>query len=358
MNFTVIAGSFNDAGGKHSGWADKFCAALTEQAGPGCIRFFHNGGTWDDLVHNLESLPDTGIVLWLADVPNDKPKIVNQIKEKHPKVFLVTSKRNLEGTYSVQDLVSRALAVKANLLLEITGDRTQLQTTILDPLGNVFLVKEANLNRVVQVLVSRLNTLTNVKRISSRQIGEAKNFPNDPQALEFLGIVKAQAETFHNIIHGVNTTRMLGNASFRCERGFPSWKDSDHIYVSQRNVDKRFIGPEAFVAVQQGVNGVDYFGPNKPSVDTPVQLGLFNYYPKIKFMLHSHTYIEGAPYTKDVLPCGAVEEVGQIIQAVPEWRLDNFVVNIRGHGSICLASSLDYIRAVKWIPRPSPEVIS
>ena len=195
MNFTVIAGSFNDAGGKHSGWADKFCAALTEQAGPGCIRFFHNGGTWDDLVHNLESLPDTGIVLWLADVPNDKPKIVNQIKEKHPKVFLVTSKRNLEGTYSVQDLVSRALAVKANLLLEITGDRTQLQTTILDPLGNVFLVKEANLNRVVQVLVSRLNTLTNVKRISSRQIGEAKNFPNDPQALEFLEIVKAQAET-------------------------------------------------------------------------------------------------------------------------------------------------------------------
>lgn len=355
MKITIIAGSFNDDGGKKSGWAGKLATnLLMSWPDGGSVR---NGGTWEDLVNICETLPDSGIVLWLADVPNDKPKLIKQIKEKSPKLFLVTSKRNLDGAYPLQDLVSRALAVKANLLLEITGSRDSLQTSIIDPLGNVFLMKEPNLERVSKALTERLKTLIDVKRIGSRQVGEAISFPLSSNAFKFLEIVKSQAEVFHNIIHGVNTTRMLGNASFRCERGFPSFKTKDLIFVSQRNVDKRFIGPEAFVAVQGGIDGVEYFGPNKPSVDTPVQLGLYEYYTKIVFMLHSHTYIEGASFTKDVLPCGAVEEVSQIIKAVPDDTLENFSVNIRGHGSICLAKSLDYLESVKWIARPSPEII-
>lgn len=359
MNITIIAGTFNDEGGKSSGWAsklkDKLLMVWPHDGGGEVV--IHNGGSWQTLVNIHETLPDSGVVLWLADVPNDKPKLVKQIKERNPKLFLVTSKRNLDETYSLQDLVSRALGVKANLLLEITGTREKLQTSIIDPLGNIFLVKSNNLEMVAKVLNERLKTLINIKRIGSYQIGDAIPIPNSADVTRFLEIVKAQADTFHNIIHGVNTTRMLGNASFRCERGFPSFKSDELIFVSQRNVDKRFIGPEAFVAVQQGVNGVEYFGNNKPSVDTPVQLGLYDYYRNIKFMLHSHTYIDGATFTRDVLPCGAVEEVVQIINAQPDSHLENFSVNIRGHGSICLAKSLEYLESVKWIARPAPEIV-
>jgi hypothetical protein len=101
---------------------------------------------------------------------------------------------------------------------------------------------------------------------------------------------------------------------------------------------------------------VEYFGNNKPSVDAPVQLALFEAYPQINFMLHSHTYIQGAPFTKDVLPCGAVEEVEQITKAVPNFSLECFNVNIKGHGSICFARDLWFFKqGVSWIARPSPE---
>jgi len=355
MNITMIAGTFNDEGGKKSGWADKFFKALCAYPYPGKDAI-HNGGTWNELVNICETLPNSGVVLWLADVPNDKPKLVKQIKERSPKLFLVTSKRNLDSAYSLQNLISRALDVKANLLLEIGGNREKIETTILDPLGNVFLSKETNLAVVAKVLRDRLSVLVNIKRIGSKQVGEKISVPDSQEISKFLDLVKAQADVFHTIIHGVDTTRMLGNASFRCAKGFPSFSSDGQVFVSQRNIDKRFIGPDAFVAVQSGVDGVEYFGSNKPSVDTPVQLELFKMYPNTRFMLHSHTYIAGAPFTKSVLPCGAIEEVEQIMEAVPYAAVYNFCVNIKGHGSICFANSLDYFQFVQWIPRPSPEI--
>jgi hypothetical protein len=354
MNITIIGGTFNDEGGKPSGWVTKLGQAFNELD---YATVMCNGGTWETLSQQLSNLPDQGVVCWFADVPNDKPKIVSSIKELHPKLFLVTSKRNLDNEYSMHDLVSRALALKANLLVEISGTRTEVLSTVLDPLCNVFLLKEKDINKVASALVNRLNTLMGVKRIGSKQVGEAILLPDNEDVSRFLDIVKSQAEVFHKIIHGVNTTRMLGNASFRCERGFPSFKNDGMIFVSQRNVDKRFIGPEAFVAVQQGKDGVEYYGPNKPSVDTPVQLALFGWFSHVKFMLHSHTYIEDAPFTQDVLPCGAIEEVEQILLASTDAEARDFAVNIKGHGSICLAESLDFFSKVNWVPRPYPEII-
>jgi len=119
MKIHIIAGQFNDNGGKPSGWATKLHYALT---GLGHEVIYNNGGSWDELLSILDGLPAGAIVLWFADVPNDKPKVVKQIKQRNPNIFLVTSKRNLNNEYPIQDLVSRALAVKSNLLIEFTGD--------------------------------------------------------------------------------------------------------------------------------------------------------------------------------------------------------------------------------------------
>jgi len=364
MKIRIVAGQFNDNGGKPSGWATKLYNALTEQ---GNEVAYNNGGTWYSLSYILGSLLPGEIVLWFADVPNDKPKIVKQIKQRHPNIFLVTSKRNLDNEYAIQDLVARALAVKSNLLIEFTGDRSKVMATILDPLGNAHLYKESNISLVAEALTKRLDLLKSFKRVGSTCLGDAIQVPISADILTFMGIVKSQADRFHTIIHGVNTERMLGNASFRCARGFPSFRvsfqDSKQIFVSRRNVDKRSIGPDEFIAVRWLVTDyqkdmVGYYGPHKPSVDTPVQLKLYDMFPNVNYMLHSHTYIDGAPMTRDCIPCGAMEEVYQI------WTVSNydhgatnFCVNVRGHGSIVLAETPSFINNIKWISRPVPEIV-
>ena len=364
MKINIVAGQFNDNGGKSSGWAAKLYYTLT---GLGHEVIYNNGGSWDELLSILESLPAGATVLWFADVPNDKPKVVKQIKQRNPNIFLVTSKRNLNNEYTIQDLVARALAVKSNLLIEFTGDRSKVLSTILDPLGNAHLYREDRISELAEALVNRLEVLRSFKRIGSTCLGDAIQVPISADILTFMGIVKSQAEKFHTIIHGVDTERMLGNASFRCARGFPSFRisfqDSWQIFVSRRNVDKRSIGPDEFIAVRWLSNDyqkdmIGYYGPHKPSVDTPVQLKLYDMFPNVNYMLHSHTYIEDAPMTTDCIPCGAIEEVYQIWAASNyDHGATNFCVNVRGHGSIVLSETTSFIKEIKWIARPIPEIV-
>ena len=55
MNITIVAGSFDDAGGKRSGWAEKLSNAIGHCQQP--VVYYCNGGTWDDLMNcfNLHS---------------------------------------------------------------------------------------------------------------------------------------------------------------------------------------------------------------------------------------------------------------------------------------------------------------
>lgn len=137
------------------------------------------------------------------------------------------------------------------------------------------------------------------------------------------------------------------------------------ILVSRRNVDKRFVGEADFVAVEPSSLGdyldkdmhIDYYGDNKPSVDTPIQLALYALYPRINFMLHSHTYIEGAPFTENALPCGALEEVEEIVKAVRDNSVSYFAVNLKGHGSIIASKHLDDLYDIPYITRNVPELI-
>jgi len=361
MLISIVAGSFNDDGGKKSGWAEKFLNYLKSHIGnDGFIYQFVNGGNLfllNELLLDFEKVKPN-VIIWMADVPNDKPKLVKSIKEKFPHTLLVTSKRNFDSAYSLQDIVSRALSIKSNLVLEFTGDRSSVAASIYDPLGNCFLNKSTDISSVANALLNRLRILNSIARVKSYSIGDKIEAPITDEINNFMSIIKEQAESFHSIIHGVNTDRMLGNASFRCARGFPSFRNKELVFVSQRNIDKRYISPEAFVACSlHGGDNVNYFGDIKPSVDTPVQIKLYNYYKNINFMLHSHTYIEDAHMTKDVLPCGAIEEFDQIIQEVPERNVNRFYINIRGHGSIVLSCTAELIKGTKWIARPTPELI-
>jgi len=270
------------------------------------------------------------------------------------------------------------LATHSNLLVEFTKSTKTgtaetghlWQATIWDPLGNIFTDQEADIAVVGRVLKERVKVLLAVQRVGSERVGVALPAPDLP---EFFGAVRANAEKFHSLIHAANQSRLLGNVSFRCTHGFPSFRAAGEplVYVSRRNIDKRDIGAEGFVAVQMpswsrssSLNKVLYYGDHKPSVDTPVQLRLYAAWGAVNYMLHSHAYIRVAPMTKSVLPCGAIEEAEEVIRAVDVFgtvvstsEQGGIVwgVNLRGHGSIAFSSQSSGFENVEYVARAFPE---
>lgn len=354
MRIALIGGTFDTNGGRRSGYVEHLYLALRTKR-----PFYRNGGTYEDLTKVVSDLGNVDAVLWFADVPNDLPKLVGDIKARWPKLYLVTSKRNFGEEYQWSEILGRALKVKANLTVVIGGERTKVAASVVDPLGSAYCLDETDPAKVVDALLRRLDRLREFKRIASQQVGERIVPPEDPELPAFYTLVREQAERFHAIIHGVGHERMMGNASFRCAKGFPSFREGSLIFVSQRDVDKRFIGPDAFVCVAQtldrGGDPVLYYGSVKPSVDTPIQVRLYAAFPRVKYMLHSHTYIEGVPMTPEPIPCGAVEEAQAVFDLIGDHQATDFAVNLKGHGSIVFASRLDSMRNQPWVPRPVPE---
>lgn len=332
---------------KESGYINK----LRDELGGDCT--FQNGGTSKELEEHLNSVGEYDVILWFVNVPNTYEKTVYRIKEINKKVLLVTSKSNLDGKYSYMELVSRMLAVKSNLMLEFRSENGRIVGSILDPLNNAYCMKEPDIHKVAIALTDRINLLMRLTRVGSKQVGEALSIPEETK---FFEIGKHLAETFHSLIHPEHTERFLGNMSFRCENGFPSFRRGDYIYVSRRNIDKRLIGKDGFVAVKMPFNGtVEYYGEAKPSVDTPIQVMLYAIYFNVRYMIHSHVYIKNVPITNDVIPCGSLEEVAEIGMVWKNHSFTDFAVNLRGHGSLVFASNLSYFDQIEYIARPSPE---
>lgn len=358
----IVAGRFDSAGGKPSGYARKLFSPdhlISPSAGFSCLGNIidvFNGGTLDDLKGVLKLLPQYHIVFWFADVPNEEPKFVAEIKNINPRCILITSKNNIEGKYSFLELINRALNVKANLCVEFTKDMQNLvQGRVFDPLGNQF-NKLTDIQHVRSALQNRISELLTFTRSESIQVGD--EIPMDNNESDFLEIARKHAENLHS--HSLETTRFVGNLSFRCLHGFPSYRGQENlIYVSRRNIDKRGIDHTGMIAVDlYSGSPVKYYGPRKPSVDTPVQVKLYRVFPRIRYMFHAHAYLPEAPFTNRVIPCGALEEADELISMFPDRYASKIFVNLKGHGCLIMADSLDPIRRAEFIARNIPEQLS
>ena len=75
----------------------------------------------------------------------------------------------------------------------------------------------------------------------------------------------------------------------------------------------------------------------------------------------SHCYIENAPYTENALPCGAIEEVEEVLNLIKQeyknYEKDFYLVNLKGHGSIMMANAPKQLQKVKIKGRTLPEKI-
>lgn len=353
MNILLVGGNFADEV-RPSGFIQKLYEEIKLL---NVYPTYKNGGTYEDLLDLIKTIETNkfDVIMWFANVPNTYEKLVGDIKVKSPKSILVTSKNNIGEKYTYHNITARMLKVKANLCLVFTKTGNIVETTIIDPLMNAFAMKDDDPRSVAKILMKRAQELKNFTRQSTCTCAPAIEVPNEE---EFFGIAHKFAETFHELIHAENTERYLGNLSFRCENGFPSFKHQDMIFVSRRNIDKRDIGQSGFVGVALEVgpnNLIGYYGDNKPSVDTPVQVGLYNHYHLMKYMMHSHVYIKGAPFTKEKIPCGAIEEIESIISLFPDNNYSMLKINLLGHGSLIMSNSLEHLKTVEYYARPFPE---
>lgn len=213
---------------------------------------------------------------------------------------------------------------------------------------------------MIYAIDRRLLVLGSVTRVGSEQILGKENFnpPYGKERTAFLGKVRKIAEEFHSIVHATDQERFVGNCSFRCLEGFPSYREEGGIYVSPRNVDKRGLFCHSMVFVEGSHNltaPVRYRGTVKPSVDTPVQRALYNHYPKANYMIHGHVYVQGAPTTTGhPIPCGALEEVTAITKILPREK-GSQAVNLIGHGFLAMAEDIADFDELQFVERKFPE---
>lgn len=391
MNILVVGGSFDKDGGNQSGLIKKIetiLETISNHAEDMLYRIY-NGGHANDLEQILNETKYYDIVFWLPNVPNDMPKI-RQVKEVNPYTLLVSSKRNDNGKYTFQELVNRSLGMKANLTIEFSKQDTGLfHMMVFDPLGTVW-YDGTDLESCMMATIHRLEFLKSITRQKTIQTDDDPNLilnwyfnpykqdefkseemPEVHCQEEFLNLIKKYAEVFHQImLPEKGVTRFLGNASFRpdmkhketnfrCTKGFPSFRSDKYIFVSQRNVNKEYISLENFVATYLENNQVFYCGDKKPSVDTPIQLRLYEQLPHMNYMLHSHCYLKDAPFTTTPIPCGALEEVDEIMQVInerdPSRKNNIYKINLIGHGSIVISEEIGLLDGLEYIGRNLPE---
>ena len=374
----IVGGTFDTEGGRPSKLIDSMCKEITEADGYKATLF--NGGLVTSL-HNiiLPSVVNYNVVLWFASVPNDVDKL-RDVKALNPKCILITSKRNDDNKYTFAELISRALAIKANLTIEFSKHEDKFNMMLFDPLGNVFYdgLEVSELCEALTNRVSKLLTFTRVPSIRETELPP----PEVPDETEFFDFAHDCADIFHNLIRPAKgAERFLGNMSFRCQNGFPSFRgENGIIYVSRRNVDKSDINAGSFVPtyLDDDMN-TKYFGDNKPSVDTPVQLRLYKLFPWANYMLHAHCYVDttGIPDTLQYntytpVPCGAIEEVdeiwnpfvskGHMWEACYKKQPRLVAVNLCGHGCILIARDVEIFKELQkhkdncFVQRPTPEV--
>lgn len=371
-----------------SGFVSKFAESV-HRCFEGNITVY-NGGPYSAIKDILKTVGQYDYVFWWANVDNSLPKLIN-VKEVAPKVMLINSKRCDDDKYAFGDMVQRALIAKANLSFWFKKNEDGLiSMTVFDPLGSVWYQGE-NIENAAYATVERLRFLKSMTRQSSQKSETNKNlimawyfdqFKQDeyksdktipiPDENDFVNVVKQYAEEFQKFTPAASTTqRFIGNASLRplppqvgrCGKGMPSFKHDGVVFVSKRNIDKRFIELDNFVPCYMEGDKLMYCGEDKPSVDTPVQMRLYEALPQINYMLHSHCYIKGAPFTDVAIPCGAIEEASEVLSVVEKQSLQNnkwIAINLLGHGALLMWSDMDEFHqnvepVVEYYKRAMPE---
>lgn len=350
MKILMVGGTWNKENGKESGLINKMYQELKKLTKD---ITFYNGGKYENLEKIIDSASLFDVIFWMANVDNSLPK-VRDIKKVNPYAFVIGSKRNDNNKYSFVEVLDRALLNRHNLTIQFSKENTNtFKMLVFDPLGTNW-YEGYDLNKCVESIYKRVSFVLTTKRDNTYPTNEEIEIPDNEEFFEY---VREVSEIFHKTIeHATGVTRFLGNASFMLG-------SKDYIYVTRRDVDKRFIDKDHFVGAYLGKDKKTYYsGPYKPSKDTIVQLHLYKKLSNIKYIIHSHCYVENAPFTSIPVPCGALDEITEVMDSIKKdynnnLELDYYTINLKGHGCLIMGSNVDILKKTKFLTRHLPEKI-
>ncbi len=310
-----------------------------------------NGGSVQDLIDI--DLQGYKLILWMANVDNE---IHKYYAKKDVGSILICSKV-LRDNRNMGDAVARIFKMNANAVIAIESDVNPFVFNLVDALGNSW-CKTSNLLELTNSIGDlyrwheesiRVGTILNKEMLIDDS--------SDRERLEeFAEVVKLVADKVENERGG----RYFGNASTRCAKMFPSYRfyrSRTSIFVSARNVPKDRMTVDDFVIVSLIDGKVNYNSKSKPSVDTPVQLELYNRYD-INYMIHGHAYIDNAQFTDNYYPCGDLRELEEIEKCFDRGV---FVINLKNHGFVIATETLEEMKEIvertKFVYRTMEEKI-
>lgn len=346
MKTLIVGGTWNNEGGNSSGLIKKMYEEWIKYNDKEQTTFI-NGGYYEELDKIMTTAPLYDVILWMAYVPSDLPP--KMVKSYNPHALVVGSKRN-EDNIPFVNILNKALLKRENMTIEFKRDNSMYSMLVFDPLGTMWYqgndIKEcvANLYRRISFLLT--TTRDHVHRV------DRPNIPLDNT--DFYKYVREISDIFQRTIqHAEGVTRFLGNASFR---------DKDYIYMSERDVDKTLIDKRHFIATFLKDDKAYYLGEKKPSKDTIVQLKLYSLLKNINLIVHSHCYVKDAPFTKEPVPCGALEEVDEVLAIIDKYYEHNYdlayyAINLKGHGCLVMGNNLNIMKETHYVTRKLPERI-
>jgi hypothetical protein len=370
-NFLIVTGAFNNEGGKASYFGTKLYEAFKSHFDNNKKYSIEsiNGGIVSDLDNCALNIEKYKIIFWMPHIEGAGSlptygsnnttidKFSQIIKAENKTAIFIQVKRNDYNKFTVFEIVEGMFKIHANLCLTISKDDSGYSFKVLDPLGNLWYCGTdiaSAANRIAQFT----NYLSTLNRIPS--VRDGTFFPENTIIKEsFIDIVRFYGWRFSILINtAINKERFFGNASTRCMQGFPSVRDKNTVLISRRDIDKEFIEDSHFVPVRMENDVLYYALWHKPSVDAPIQIKLYQYYHKVNYIIHGHTYVMGAPMTKRYVPCGYIEEADEITSIFKDHLSCNFSINLPGHGCLILAENIEYFAGLGMLARDFPEDMS
>jgi len=296
--------------------------------------------------------PDGDLIIWMPDISNENKK---HYPIKKPGAVLVCSKVMRDG-YSKVDAVTRIFSMHGNAVIAVSRLGPVFCFELIDALGNTWFKGESIPELADAISLFYLFTKDAV-RISSKWVkSDVQMIDDDYESISKLLSINS---TLKDSIMNQCGSRFFGNISTRCQNLFPTSRIKNGIYVSPRNCDKAKLAPEDMILCTMGNGTVLYHKEIdiKPSVDTPIQIGVYDERPRLNFMIHGHAFLKkgGYPFytreTENYCICGDMKEKDEILKIIPDG-FNHGIINLRNHGFLAFSNELSNMetmfKTAKW----------
>ena len=280
----------------------------------------------------IRNTQNKDLILWFPDISNEEEK---NYPKKDKGAVLICSKVMREG-YSELDAITRIFKMNGNAVVAIyKDDPKKMRFKLIDALGNCW-IDTYDINMLCVAIREFYDWTKKSIRVSLKYNQLPKEISDmylSGNKLDFFIYINNKLS--NKVVSAIGK-RFFGNLSTRCMKLFPTVRKQHDIYfISPRNVDKSKLTEKDFIICDKTFH---YYGDRKPSVDSPIQISLYNKFPEINYMIHGHAYISDVEMTSEYVPCGDMREVDEILKI---WGDEPMNINLKNHGFIIVAKTLE-----------------